>query len=124
MLLLLVSNHNGVVDKEVHLLIDKEVRTMELSGYDLAINKENRVNKTVPMSRELSEKINEVLQYMPNTDFSKCTREMWVRLILKMKDEGVFNRQEIIRVQSVADDYFKDHLSPFVKKNRLTNRET
>ncbi len=90
---------------------------MELSQYDLMTNKENRVNKSVPMSKELSQKINATLRMMPNTDFSKATREMWVRLILSMGDAGYFkDLPETIQVHKISQQYFRDQ-NPFVRKN-------
>jgi len=89
---------------------------MELSRYDLTIAKDNRVNKSVPMSRELSQKINEALRLMPNTDFSKATREMWVRLILEMRDGGYFKElPETTQIQKITEGYYRDQ-NPFIKK--------
>ena len=89
---------------------------MELSRYDLAMNKENRVNKSVPMSREFSQKINEALELMPNTDFSKATREFWTRLILSMRDAGYFkDLPETVQVTKITEGYFRDQ-NPFIKK--------
>ena len=90
---------------------------MELSRYDLSMTKGERVNKTVPMSKELSEKINLALKYMPNTDFSKCTREMWVRLILSMRDRGVMTEPpETILVRKTVEDYSHEHFDEFLPK--------
>jgi hypothetical protein len=84
---------------------------MELSKYDVAVTKENRVNKTVPMSREMSDKIN-ILCRMLNTDFSKGTRDLWINAYLKARESGLVDRPNVIQV---ASESFLEDRNPFAR---------
>ncbi len=84
---------------------------MEISRYDITRTKGNKINKTVPMSKEMSEKVM-ILCRMMNTDFTKATNDLWISIIMRARECGMIDRPTVIQVVS---DKFLETQNPFAR---------
>jgi hypothetical protein len=85
---------------------------LEFSVYDIPRTKDNKVNKTVQMSKEMSQKVN-ILCDLMNTDFTKATNDMWINAIMRARELGIIDRPTMI--QKIGDDFIEGS-NPYIRK--------